>query len=118
MKNWTIGKRLAATSVGSVAIVLLLGIVSWASTNKISKNVRQITDEAMPELNVAGDIRYQAVLLRVTNFKHVLYPEPSRKDELEKQAGAEEQELTDLLNQMEKHVSTAEQGALCAPIKP
>src|ERR1043165_6333622 len=85
MTNWTIGKRLAAASFGAVAIVVVLGIVSWAKTNQISKNVDQIINVSLPDLTIAGDIRYRAALLRVTNFKFVMYNDAGKRDDLEKQ---------------------------------
>jgi len=116
MKNWTIGKRLAAVSVGTVAIVLLLGVISWVKTNQISASVNEITTDALPELEISGEIRYQSALLRVTNFKYVMYNDVAKREDLEKQVQTEEQELSDVLSKMQKHVDGAEQGALWAPI--
>src|SRR5690348_3449328 len=100
MKNWTIGKRLAASAIGSVAIIILLGIVSWTKTSQISRNVSEIITNDLPELALANDIRYEAALLRVTNFKHVMYIESTKKDDLEKEAQTEEQQLGDMLSKM------------------
>ena len=118
MKNWTIAKRLTFALSTLLALMLLLGIVSWLKTEQISRNVNGIASESLPELTLAGDLRFQAVLLRVTNLKHVLYDEAAQKDGLEKEAQQEEQAFTDLIAGYEQHVQAPEQQAIFTKIKP
>ena len=118
MKNWTIGKRLGSSLGALMVITLFLGAVSWLKTEQISHNVNSVATESFPELALAGDIRYEAVLLRVTNLKHATYSEAARKDELEKQAQQEEQELSDLIGRFEKLLETPQERVLFSKVGP
>lgn len=118
MKCWTIGKRLGAALTTMTVIILLLGAVSWIKTEQISRNANEIASESLPALESAGDIRFQAVELRVTNLKHAMYNESVKKDELEKQVQVEEMQMSDLLAKFEKSSTNTAQGALFARLAP
>ena len=118
MKNWTIAKRLASVLTLVTLIIVLLGVVSWLKTEQISGNVAEIVDQSLPELSLAGDIRFQVVLLRVTNLKHVMYNEPAQKEALEKEAETQEQQLSEWVQQYEKYAKAPEQRALYSQIGP
>ena len=95
-----------------IAGILLLGLVSWLKTERISGNVEEIVNRSTPELALAGNIRFQAVLLRVTNLKAVMYSDPAQKDALEKEAESEEQQLSDWLKEYDKYAASPEQRAI------
>ena len=118
MKNWAIAKRLASVLTLVTLIIVLLGLVSWLKTEQISSNVAGIVDQSMPELSLAGDIRFQVVLLRVTNLKHVMYNEPAQKEALEKEAETQEQQLSEWVQEYDKYAKTPEQRALYSQMGP
>jgi methyl-accepting chemotaxis protein len=75
-----------------------------------------IAEDALPEAEIMEGIRYQVALLRITNLKHAMYTDPAAKKGLDKQADEEEAVLGELVSKCEKHVDTAEQKALFAPV--
>ena len=95
MKNWTIGKRMVLGFSALMALMLCLGTLTWFKMVSIKTNLDSVTKTDLPALSVAGDIRYLAVLMRVTNFKHVVYSDPAMKKDLEKQAEQEETEMAE-----------------------
>jgi methyl-accepting chemotaxis protein len=118
MKNWTIAKRIAVALGALMFITLLLGAISWLKTEQIFRNVDGIASQSLPDLTLAGDIRYHAALVRVTNLKHAVYKEAAQKEEVEQQAQKEEHEISDLIASYEKRVETPEQRALFSKVKP
>jgi methyl-accepting chemotaxis protein len=118
MKNWTIAKRLAFMLSLVTAGLILLGLVSWLKTEQISGKVGEIVNQSTPELALAGNIRFQVVLLRVTNLKHVMYADPAQKDTLEKDAESQEQQLTQWVQEYDKFATSPEQRALYSKIGP
>ncbi|MGP8236141.1 MAG: methyl-accepting chemotaxis protein [Limisphaerales bacterium] len=118
MKNWTIAKRIAGALGALMFITLLLGVVSWLKTNRIYHNIDAIATQSMPDLTLAGNIRFQAVALRVSNLKHAVYSEAAKKEQLEQQAQKEEREMSDFIASYEKRLQTPEQRALFSKVKP
>lgn len=98
--------------------IILLGLASWFKTEQISGNVGEIVNQSTPELALAGNIRFQVVLLRVTNLKHVMYSDPAQKDMLEKEAESQEQQLSDWVRDYDKFATSADQRALYSQIGP
>ena len=117
MKNWTIGKRLTLGFGILMLITLMLGIITWVKMASISASLTSMTGESLPQLSVAGDIRYQAVMFRVTNFKHVMYSDMAKKVELDGEAAKDEKELTDLVGKYEGLVTRDDQRAALANVK-
>jgi methyl-accepting chemotaxis protein len=118
MKNSTIAQRLTVVLTTVTLIIVILGAVSWLRTEQISRNVDTIANQSLPDLSLAGNIRFEAVLVRVTNLKHAMYSDPAKKDELEQQAQGEEKEMSDMIAEFDKHVQGAEQRALYAKLTP
>ena len=100
-----------------IAGILLLGMVSWLKTEKISGNVEEIVNQNTPELALAGNIRFQAVLLRVTNLKAVMYSDPAQKDALEKEAESQEQQLADWVKEYDKYAISPEQRSIYSQLR-
>jgi methyl-accepting chemotaxis protein len=118
MKNWTIAKRLAVgQSLVTLGIVVLV-LVSWMKTEQISGNVGGIVNQNIPELALAGDMRFEVTLLRVTNFKHIVYTDPAQKEALEKEVEAQEHQLADWVQAYDKYAKTPEQRALYIKAAP
>ncbi len=118
MKNWTVGKRLAAAAIGAVGLVVLLGTVSWLKTEQISRNFEVIAAQSLPQLTLANEVRFQSAMLRVTNLKHAVYSDPAKKDDLDKQALQEDQQLGDKLGELGAKLSSPEQKDIFAKIGP
>jgi methyl-accepting chemotaxis protein len=111
MKNWTIGKRLTLGFGVLLLITLFLGVATWVKMSSISTSLTELTGESLPELTLAGDIRYQAAMLRVTNFKHVVYNDMAKKTELDGVAAADEKELSDMVGKYESFVNRDDKRA-------
>ena len=118
MKNWTIAKRLAIAQTLVTLGIMVLVFVSWIKTEQISGSVAGIINQSTPELALAGDIRFGATLLRVSNFKYVLYADPAKREGLEKDAGTQEHQLAEWLQAYDKYAKTPEQRALHAKAGP
>lgn len=116
MKQWTLGKRLFAGFLIVIILVLCFGTITWLQMNGISRNLASITEQDLPELAITESIRNQVALLRITNFKHVMYHEAVKKSELDKQAAEEESTLTELVSKYEHHLDSPEQKALFTPV--
>lgn len=118
MSKWTIGKRLTLGFSALIIVILCLGTLTWLKMANIKQNLDLVTKEHLPGLKLAGEIRYQSVLLRVINFKDVCYNDANAKKELDKQALEEEASLAALVSQYEQFVKTPEQRALYSKIPP
>jgi methyl-accepting chemotaxis protein len=105
MNNWTIGKRLTLGFGILLLITLFLGVATWVKMNSISTSLTELTGESLPELTLAGNIRYQAAMLRITNFKHVVYTDMAKKTELDGVAAADEKDLSDMVAKYESFVN-------------
>lgn len=99
MKTWTIQQRLAVGFGTVVAICLFMGAVSWIEMGSISRRLQVLADEDIPSAALADAVRYQVVVLRMTNLKHAMYKDAVLKNDLDKQALAEEVELESLVRQ-------------------
>jgi methyl-accepting chemotaxis protein len=117
MKDWTIGRRLMSGFAVVILIILCLATTTWFQVGSIGTNLRLITKNSMPELQLVEDMRYEAVLLRVTNFKHVMY-DVAQKAELEKEAQKDEATLADLASKYQTYIKGQEQQALFSKLSP
>ncbi len=117
-KRWTIGRRLIVGFGSLLGMILLLGTFSWLDMGRISRAMTALADEDLPAAALAEDLRYQAVLLRVTNFKHVMYDDAAKKKELDAQAQAEEAVMADLVRRCGELSKDTDHQALYAPIPP
>jgi methyl-accepting chemotaxis protein len=117
MKNWTIGKRLFLGFSVLIFIILCFGIVNWLQMARVGNSLSVITKSSMPEMQLTDNFEYQIALLRVTNFKHVLY-DATQKPEIEKQAVEQEVTIKDLLSKLEQHFNTPEKQALYSKVPP
>jgi methyl-accepting chemotaxis protein len=118
MNNWTIAKRFAFAIGVLMALTLLLGVVSWWKTEQISRSIDTIARQSMPELTEAGELRFDSALLRITNFKHVLYDDPAQKDALEAEAQKQEKDFAEGIAAFEKLATSPEQQAIFSRLKP
>jgi methyl-accepting chemotaxis protein len=118
MKNWTIAKRLAAALSLVTLCIAVFGLISWLKIEKISSNVGEMANQSVPELALAGDLRFQVVLMRVTNLRHVLCSDAAQKGVLDKEAEAQEQQLSEWVQGYEKYVKSPEQRALYSQMGP
>jgi methyl-accepting chemotaxis protein len=118
MKNWSISKRLSVGFSALILVVIGLGGFTWIKMVSIKQQLDVVTKEGLPSLKIAGDIRYEVAMMRITNFKHVMYTNAATKKEIEKQATAEETELRSMASDYEQHVKAPEQKALFAKIAP
>ncbi|MDD2708450.1 MAG: methyl-accepting chemotaxis protein [Verrucomicrobiae bacterium] len=107
--NWTIGKRLALGFASVLAIVIILGVVTWDKLGTISNSVRQMTEESLPGLSLSGEIRYKAIVYRAANFKHVVFTDLAVKAELDKEARALGDEMGELVAKYEKSITKPEE---------
>lgn len=112
MKNWTIAKRLAVAQTLVTLCIVGLVLVSWTKTEQISGHVAGIVNQSSPELALAGDIRFEAALLQVTNLKHVICADPAQRDTLEKEVEAQEHQLSERIQACGKYAKTPEEHAL------
>jgi methyl-accepting chemotaxis protein len=112
MKNWTIGKRLLLGFTMMVALILSLGLLTSLEVVSIKTNLDHVNNENLPALKLAGDIRFQSALLRVTNFKYVMYNDAGLRQGLQKQIGEDEAALVDRLRRYEPLAGTPEEKTL------
>jgi methyl-accepting chemotaxis protein len=118
MRNWTIGKRLALGFTASTVVILCLGGITWIKMASIQQNLDLVTQENLPQLKSAENIRYQVALLRVANLKHAVYTDAALKRDLDKQAQEEEAKLAGYVSQYEQYVKFQEQKDLFSKLPP
>ena len=118
MRNWTIAKRIAGALGALMFITLFLGLVSWLKTDRIYNNIDAMANQSMPDLTLAGNIRFQAAIVRVANLKHAVYSEAAKKEQVEQEAQKEEREMSDSITGYEKRSQAPEQRALLSKVKP
>lgn len=98
ISKWSIGKQITATLALVIGVVTALVAQNWKELNKISGAAVQIVHHDLPEMSVVADLRYNTVLLRVTNLRHAMYDDLKRKDEIEERARKEEASIDSLLD--------------------
>jgi len=118
MKDWTISKRLAAGFAVLLAVMTALGALTWIKMVSIQRDLTRMTRESLPGLKLAGDIRYEVVLLRVSNFKYLTYNDAAQREALEKQILAEEATLGSLVADCRQYIKTPTQQALFDKLAP
>jgi methyl-accepting chemotaxis protein len=118
MKTWTIGKRLAAGFAVVMAVLMFLGGFTWSKMADIKTRLSVVTREALPGYKLTEKMRYQVALLRITNFKHVMYADPAKKAQLEAEAQKEEAELGEMVKQLEKMAETEAERTAFSGLRP
>jgi methyl-accepting chemotaxis protein len=117
MTNWTIGKRLIVGFSVVIVIILVFGANTWWQMAGIGQRLDRITRQSVPELQMVEAMRYQAALLRVVNFKYLMY-EAAQRTELEKEIQKDEATLAEVVTRYQTHVRGTEQQTLFNRIAP
>lgn len=117
MKNWTIGKRLVSGFSVLIIIILCFGASVLRQMTKVRSNLLVITDDSIPEMNTIDEVRYQTVLVRMTNFKYVNY-DATKRVALNKELADQEGGMAKLLDTLGEQFNTPEQKKLFAKLPP
>jgi len=83
MKNWKIGKRMAAGFGAVICIAVALGAFAYTRVTAIDKNATQITTEAMPGLYVVGQLQSGVHGSLALLLQHTTAPDKSEMARLE-----------------------------------
>lgn len=92
-------------------LMLILGIVSFNSTNRIMKTSENITGNYVVRIEQIQDVTIAYQTLRRVAFAHIVEEDTKDKETLEKEADELKAEITDLCTQYEQGLSAAEEEA-------
>lgn len=92
-------------------LMLILGIVSFNSTNRIMKTSENITGNYVVRIEQIQDVTIAYQTLRRVAFAHIVEEDTKDKGTLEKEADELKAEITDLCTQYEQGLSAAEEEA-------
>jgi methyl-accepting chemotaxis protein len=116
MKNWTIGKRLTFGFSLLLIVIVTLGIVNWIKMAGIGRNIDSITDQGLPQLASAGNLRYEVTLLRIANLRYLMFTNAAQKQEIETQIESSETNLAAAVAQYQTRISTEQERTIFAKI--
>lgn len=93
-------------------LMLILGIASFTSTNRIMKTSENITGNYVVKIEQVEDVTIAYQTLRRVAFAHIVEDEAEGKQTLVDEANSLKQEISDLLEQYSQRISTQEEEVL------
>lgn len=111
LKNLSIRLKILIPVAVLGLLMLVLGIVSFNSTNRIMKTSENITSNYVVRIEQIEDVTIAYQTLRRVAFAHIVEEDTSDKLSLEKEADELKAEITDLCAQYEQGLSTEEEEA-------
>lgn len=111
LKNLSIRLKILIPVAVLGFLMLILGIVSFNSTNRIMKTSENITGNYVVRIEQIQDITIAYQTLRRVAFAHIVEEDTKDKQSLEKEADELKAEITDLCTQYEQGLSAAEEEA-------
>ncbi len=118
MKNWTIGKRLTLGFTLLLFVIVALGIVNWIKMAGIGRNIDSITDEGLPQLTSAGDLRFEVTVLRIANLRYLMLTNAAQKQAIEIEVESAESNLAAYVAQYQERISTEQERTIFSKISP
>lgn len=115
MKQWTIGRRLATGFATLVLVLLCFGAMVWFQMRNVARTVDDMVVQAVPEVMLADQLSYGVALLRIVNFKHMLY-DAQRRKELEVEAREQEALVSSQVTALKAHFSSPAQQELFSKV--
>jgi methyl-accepting chemotaxis protein len=111
LKNLSIRLKILIPVAVLGLLMLVLGIVSFNSTNRIMKTSENITSNYVVRIEQIEDVTIAYQTLRRVAFAHIVEEDTSDKQSLEKEADELKAEITDLCAQYEQGLSAEEEEA-------
>ena len=111
LKNLSIRLKILIPVAVLGLLMLVLGIVSFNSTNRIMKTSENITSNYVVRIEQIEDVTIAYQTLRRVAFAHIVEEDTSDKLSLEKEADELKAEITDLCAQYEQGLSAEEEEA-------
>lgn len=111
LKNLSIRLKILIPVAVLGLLMLVLGIVSFNSTNRIMKTSENITSNYVVRIEQIEDVTIAYQTLRRVAFAHIVEEDSKDKQSLEKEADALKAEITDLCAQYEQGLSAEEEEA-------
>lgn len=111
LKNLSIRLKILIPVAVLGILMLILGIVSFNSTNRIMKTSENITGNYVVRIEQIEDVTIAYQMLRCVAFAHIVEEDTKDKLSLEKEADELKAEITDLCAQYEQGLSAEEEEA-------
>ena len=111
LKNLSIRLKILIPVAVLGLLMLVLGIVSFNSMNRIMKTSENITSNYVVRIEQIEDVTIAYQTLRRVAFAHIVEEDTSDKQSLEKEADELKAEITDLCAQYEQGLSAEEEEA-------
>jgi len=111
LKNLSIRLKILIPVAVLGILMLILGIVSFNSTNRIMKTSENITGNYVVRIEQIEDVTIAYQMLRRVAFAHIVEEDTKDKLSLEKEADELKAEITDLCAQYEQGLSAEEEEA-------
>lgn len=104
MSNWTIGRRITLGFAIVVAIIGIVGVVTYSRLNRIDRSSAVVFDNSMPSIVVLGKIESLVKENFINTTQHVVSNDPQKKLSIEKTMDATSERLTGLYEVLETHL--------------
>lgn len=111
LKNLSIRLKILIPVAVLGILMLILGIVSFNSTNRIMKTSENITGNYVVRIEQIEDVTIAYQMLRRVAFAHIVEEDLKDKQSLEKEADELKAEITELCSQYEQGLSAEEEEA-------
>lgn len=111
LKNLSIRLKILIPVAVLGLLMLVLGIVSFNSTNRIMKTSENITGNYVVRIEQIEEVTIAYQTLRRVAFAHIVEEDSKDKQSLEKEADGLKAEITDLCAQYEQGISAEEEEA-------
>ncbi|MEP7366780.1 MAG: MCP four helix bundle domain-containing protein, partial [Acidobacteriota bacterium] len=113
----TVGKKITGLAAILVAFLLVTGGVAFVTSARISRDLHEITSDAMPGLQHVGAVSYKLYLFRGDAWKHVATAETGAMQTIENQMASVRKETEDEMAEYEKAITMEEDRANFAQLR-
>jgi methyl-accepting chemotaxis protein len=101
MKNWKVGRRIAAGFAAMLLALVSIGGFSWSELRSIDESVSAVTDHVMPDLELVNGVMQRAGAIYADVLNHVLSADAAKMATLDQQIEKRVSENLDALKAYE-----------------
>ncbi len=112
LHNLKLGQRLSLGFGLVLALMSALALAAYQGLSDTSDDLRTITDNSVPSLQVVADLKAQSLSLRRFEYNHLVSEDPGRQRSLETEIAKRQAHLVQALKAYEPLVSNEQDRAL------
>jgi len=110
--NWTVGKKLGVIFSILMAVILVISVVGAISTSQLNDNAKEMNEEVLPKLQLAGEIEKGTRDVLSLVQRHILSKDEKFEKKYEDELNKTLSDMDNLLVDYNKLISTTEEKSL------